>query len=173
MAPACHLEPERRRGDHIAAGQVYASHGSNNRTNAVRVPAPGRFEIRASDSAVNPHLAVSRHHPRRLLPAAWLERLPLLVILTTSLRPRMHAQAALTLAAGLEGIRLKLDPGPSRGYENLFSDSAAAEQARLLPRNLGEATGERAPLAHLCSPTALQLHPPCGGSRVAEAAVVT
>jgi len=93
---------------------VYASHGSNNRTNAVRVPAPGRFEIRASDSAVNPHLA-----------------------------------AALTLAAGLEGIRLKLDPGPSRGYENLFSDSAAAEQARLLPRNLGEATDafEADPLA--------------------------
>jgi glutamine synthetase len=82
---------------------VYASYGSNNRTNAVRVPAKGRFEIRASDSAVNPHLA-----------------------------------AALVLAAGLEGIEQQIDPGPSRGHDNLF-ESGDKEGAKLLPRNLGEA----------------------------------
>jgi glutamine synthetase len=89
---------------------VYASHGANNRTNAIRVPASGRFEIRASDAALNPHLA-----------------------------------AALTLAAGLEGIERRLEPGPSRGHENLYEraamDTAAMDTAgvRLLPRNLGEA----------------------------------
>ena len=101
---------------------VYASHGSNNRTNAVRVPAAGRFELRAADSALNPHLA-----------------------------------AAITLAAGLEGIEKKLDPGPSRGYENLYERQAAAPtsggggggEAGLLPRDLGEAVAalEADPLA--------------------------
>ena len=90
---------------------VYASHGSNNRTNAVRVPAKGRFEIRASDSALNPHLA-----------------------------------AALTLAAGLEGLEKQLDPGPSRGYDNLYE---GGDGAQLLPRDLGAAVDafEADPLA--------------------------
>lgn len=84
---------------------VYISHGSNNRTNAIRVPAPGRFEIRASDSAMNPHLA-----------------------------------SALVLAAGLEGIEQKLDPGPSRGYDNLYASTEGDSTVRMLPRNLDEAT---------------------------------
>ena len=70
-----------------------------------------RFEIRASDSSLNPHLA-----------------------------------SALVLAAGLEGIEKGLDPGPSRGYENLYAAKGgevvapeAAAPARLLPRDLGEA----------------------------------
>ena len=82
---------------------VFASHGSNNRTNAVRVPKKGRFEIRSSDSSMNPHYA-----------------------------------AALTLAAGLEGIEQKLDPGPSRGHENLY-ETGSTEMTKLLPRNLGDA----------------------------------
>jgi glutamine synthetase len=93
---------------------VFASHGANNRTNAIRVPASGRFEIRASDSAVNPHLA-----------------------------------SALVLAAGLEGIATKADPGPSRGHENLYASGAGEAGAGLLPRNLGEAVDafEADPLA--------------------------
>lgn len=88
---------------------VFASYGSNNRTNAIRIPASGRFEIRASDSAVNPHLA-----------------------------------SALVLAAGLEGIEQQMDPGPSRGYDNLYqtatsTTSGSSEEPKLLPRNLGEA----------------------------------
>jgi len=92
---------------------VFASHGDNNRTNAIRVPAKGRFEIRAADSAVNPHLA-----------------------------------AALTLAAGLEGIEQKIDPGPSRGYENLYA-AAGSETTPRLPKDLGEAVDrfEADPLA--------------------------
>ena len=60
--------------------------------------------MRASDSAVNPHLA-----------------------------------SALVLAAGLEGIEQRLDPGPSRGHENLYAKLGEVEDVKLLPRNLGEA----------------------------------
>ena len=51
--------PRPRSAERLLVGPRPASHGSNNRTNAVRVPASGRFEIRASDSAVNPHLAAA------------------------------------------------------------------------------------------------------------------
>jgi len=85
---------------------VVASYGSNNRTNAIRLPAPGRLEIRSSDSAVNPHLA-----------------------------------SALVLAAGLEGIEQQIDPGPSRGHDNLYQTLGDKDSGgpKLLPRNLGEA----------------------------------
>ena len=35
---------------------VYACYGDNNRTNALRVPAPGRLEIRLADPSYNPYL---------------------------------------------------------------------------------------------------------------------
>jgi glutamine synthetase len=38
---------------------VYVTYGSANRTQMVRVPAPGRFEIRVLDGAANPYLAFS------------------------------------------------------------------------------------------------------------------
>ena len=88
---------------------VVASYGANNRTNAIRIPAPGRFEIRSCDSAVNPHLA-----------------------------------SALVLAAGLHGIENQLDPGPSRGHDNLYQSATTTtdnsnDGLKLLPRDLGEA----------------------------------
>jgi glutamine synthetase len=36
---------------------AYISYGGNNRTQMIRVPAPGRFEIRAVDGSANPYLA--------------------------------------------------------------------------------------------------------------------
>jgi len=35
---------------------VYACYGDNNRTNAIRVPAPGRLELRLADPSYNPYL---------------------------------------------------------------------------------------------------------------------
>ena len=52
-----------------------------------------------------------------------------------------YLAAALALAAGLEGIRKKVDPGPPRS-ENLyeFTDTQLAELGvQRLPRSLGEA----------------------------------
>ena len=37
----------------------------NNRTHMVRVPGPGRFELRLPDGAVNPYLLASDHHRSR------------------------------------------------------------------------------------------------------------
>ncbi len=38
---------------------AYATYGMNNRTQAIRIPAPGRVEIRAVDGAANPYLAAA------------------------------------------------------------------------------------------------------------------
>lgn len=38
---------------------VFITHGGNNRTMMVRVPAPGRFEYRTADSSANPYLAAA------------------------------------------------------------------------------------------------------------------
>ena len=38
---------------------AYATYGMNNRTQAIRIPAPGRIEIRAIDGAANPYLAAT------------------------------------------------------------------------------------------------------------------
>ncbi len=38
---------------------AYATYGANNRTQAIRIPAPGRIEIRATDGAANPYLAAA------------------------------------------------------------------------------------------------------------------
>ncbi len=86
---------------------VFNSYGSNNRTNAVRVPAGGgRCESRNADGAVNPYLA-----------------------------------AALVLAAGLEGVRERLDPGQPN-EDNLYAMGEAERRARgidFLPQTLQEA----------------------------------
>lgn len=86
---------------------VFNSWGSNNRTNAVRVPAGGgRCESRNADGAVNPYLA-----------------------------------ATLALAAGLEGIREKIDPR-APNEDNLYAIGEEERRARgidFLPQNLLEA----------------------------------
>ena len=38
---------------------VYACYGDNNRTNAIRVPAPGRLELRLADPSYNPYLVTA------------------------------------------------------------------------------------------------------------------
>ncbi len=38
---------------------AYATYGMNNRTQAIRIPAPGRIEIRAIDGSANPYLAAT------------------------------------------------------------------------------------------------------------------
>lgn len=75
----------------------------NNRTHMIRIPAPGRFELRLADGSANPYLM----------------------------------QAAI-LAAGLDGIDQKRDPGP-RYDINMYTESDKAEGARKLPLNLLDA----------------------------------
>ncbi len=38
---------------------AYATYGMNNRTQSIRIPAPGRIEIRSTDGAANPYLAAA------------------------------------------------------------------------------------------------------------------
>lgn len=78
------------------------SYSGNNRTHAIRIPDPGRFEFRLPDGAVNPYL----------LPAA-------------------------LIAAGLDGITQKRDPGP-RYDTNSYVDGVP-DTVRKLPPNLLDA----------------------------------
>lgn len=85
---------------------VFVNYGDNNRTNAIRIPAPGRLELRLADPSYNPYLV-----------------------------------NALVLAAGLEGIDNKLDPGPPN-RDNMYlktDDELKAAGIEYLPRTLGEA----------------------------------
>src|SRR5204863_1902714 len=63
---------------------VYVTYGASNRTQMIRVPSPGRFEIRVVDGAANPYLAF-----------------------------------AGIVAAGLDGIASKIDPGKIN-HDNLY-----------------------------------------------------
>ena len=73
---------------------------SNNRTHMVRVPGPGRFELRLPDGATNPYLL-----------------------------------QAVIIAAGLSGIRGKMDPG--KRYDiNMYTEGQKARGAKKLPLNL-------------------------------------
>ena len=75
----------------------------NNRTHMVRVPAPGRFELRLPDGAVNPYLL-----------------------------------QAVIIAAGLNGIRKKVDPG--KRYDiDMYQDGHKIKNAPRLPLNLLDA----------------------------------
>ncbi len=75
----------------------------NNRTHMVRVPGPGRFELRLPDGAANPYL-----------------------------------MQAVILAAGLRGIREKLDPG-KRSDINMYTEGHTIKKAPRLPLNLLDA----------------------------------
>jgi glutamine synthetase len=78
------------------------TYGGNNRTHMIRIPEPGRFELRLADGAVNPYLL----------------------------------QAGL-LAAGLDGIDNKRDPG-KRLDLNMYTDGHMLK-TRKLPQNLLDA----------------------------------
>lgn len=79
------------------------TYAGNNRTHMIRIPEPGRFELRLADGAANPYLL----------------------------------QAAL-LAAGLDGIENKRDPG-KRLDINMYTESHKATDAKKLPLNLLDA----------------------------------
>jgi glutamine synthetase len=85
---------------------VYITYGGNNRTQMLRIPAPGRVENRIVDGAANPYLA-----------------------------------CAAVLAAGLDGMARRLDPG-QRNDQNLYEVPAAELRQRgigFLPTTLSEA----------------------------------
>jgi glutamine synthetase type III len=87
---------------------VYITYGGANRTQMIRVPASGRFEIRVVDGAANPYLAF-----------------------------------AGIIAAGLDGIAQKIDPGPMN-HDNLHEVSEQELGKRhigILPCTLAEALG--------------------------------
>jgi len=76
---------------------VYVTYGPANRTQMIRIPAPGRIENRAVDGAANPYLA-----------------------------------CAAILAAGMDGIEHKIDPGQAN-TENLYE----MPEEELHRRNIG------------------------------------
>ena len=78
----------------------------NNRTHMVRVPGPGRFELRLPDGAANPYLL-----------------------------------QAVIIAAGLDGVRTKADPG--RRYDiDMYAEGHKVKGAPKLPLNLLDALRE-------------------------------
>ncbi len=86
---------------------VYVTYGGNNRTQMIRIPAPGRFEDRTVDGSANPYLA-----------------------------------ATVVLAAGLDGIENKLEPGEPN-MDNLYEvpeDELKRRGIDVLPANLLDAT---------------------------------
>ena len=78
----------------------------NNRTHMVRVPGPGRFELRLPDGAANPYLL-----------------------------------QAVIIAAGLDGVRTKADPG--KRYDiDMYTQGHTVKNAPRLPLNLLDALRE-------------------------------
>ncbi|MFZ0100164.1 MAG: type III glutamate--ammonia ligase, partial [Gemmobacter sp.] len=75
----------------------------NNRTHMVRVPGPGRFELRLPDGAANPYL-----------------------------------MQAVILAAGLDGVRTKADPGKRHDID-MYQHGHTITDAPKLPLNLLDA----------------------------------
>lgn len=85
---------------------VYITYGASNRTQMIRIPAPGRFEIRVVDGSANPYLAF-----------------------------------AAIVAAGLDGIARKTDPGEVN-RDNLYDlpeEQLSARKIDVLPVTLSEA----------------------------------
>ncbi len=75
----------------------------NNRTHMIRVPGPGRFELRLPDGAANPYLL-----------------------------------QAVIIAAGLDGLRHRCDPGPHHDID-MYAEGHLVKDAPRLPLNLLDA----------------------------------
>ena len=82
------------------------TYGGNNRTHMIRIPDPGRFELRLADGAANPYL----------YPAA-------------------------VLAAGMDGMERKLDPGKRLDID-MYAEGHKVRGAKKLPLNLLDALRE-------------------------------
>jgi len=85
---------------------VYVTYGASNRTQMIRIPAPGRLENRVADGAANPYLA-----------------------------------CAAMLAAGLDGIENKMDPGQVNA-SNLYEvpeEDLRRRKIKFLPTTLSKA----------------------------------
>lgn len=85
---------------------VYVTYGGSNRTQMIRIPGPGRIEVRTIDGATNPYLA-----------------------------------AAVTLAAGLDGVARTLSAGKPN-HRNLYEvppEQLREEGIEFLPSSLAEA----------------------------------
>ena len=82
------------------------TYGGNNRTHMIRMPGPGRFELRLADGAANPYL----------YPAA-------------------------VLAAGVDGMTRKLDPGKRLDID-MYAEGHKVRGAKKLPLNLLDALRE-------------------------------
>ena len=78
----------------------------NNRTHMVRVPGPGRFELRLADGATNPYLF-----------------------------------QAVIIAAGLDGLRTKADPGKRHDID-MYAEGHKVRGAPKLPLNMLDALRE-------------------------------
>jgi len=78
----------------------------NNRTHMVRVPGPGRFELRLADGAANPYLL-----------------------------------QAVIIAAGLDGVRTKADPGKRHDID-MYAEGHKVRGAPKLPLNMLDALRE-------------------------------
>lgn len=79
------------------------TYSGNNRTHMIRIPEPGRFELRLPDGAANP-----------------------------------YAMQAAIIAAGLDGIANKRDPG-KRLDINMYTDGHSVGDVKRLPLNLLDA----------------------------------
>lgn len=90
-----------------ASGATWAPNSvtwsGNNRTHMVRVPGPGRFELRLPDGATNPYLL-----------------------------------QAVVIAAGLDGLKTKADPG-KRHDNDMYAQPELATDAPRLPLNMLDA----------------------------------
>ena len=82
----------------------HITYGGNNRTHLLRIPAPGRLEIRIGDGAANPYL----------MPAVYL-------------------------AAGLDGVARKTDPGQRLDIDMFGDEGRKLEDLRRLPTSLLDA----------------------------------
>ena len=119
---------------------AYATYGMNNRTQAIRIPAPGRIEIRAIDGSANPYLAAAallarRPRRRRERPPTPASRTPRT---STSSRPRRSQKRGIKQlpATLLDAVRhLKDDAvlqdwfgqGVGESYVDYFVQTKTAE----------------------------------------------